>query len=335
MTVDTQAAGTAIDLITGAWRTQATYAAARLRLPDLVASGHSSSGDLARATGTDEDIVRRLMRLLVLLGVFDSDGHGGYRTTPVSDLLRERPGTLREMCLLYGEEFYQAWGQAWHAFTTATPGFAEAHGQSLNAYLSDHQETADRFQRAMQDGGFVFDDIPSVFDFSRCRRVVDIGGGNGHLLSTVLAAAPESTGVLVDLPHAIPIARAYLADATGLDRVELIGRDMFSGPLPTGDVYLLSRVLGGWDVDSCTRLLRGLRAAMTEKSRLLVLDRVAMDDGTGPLAALWDLHLLMTNGGRQRTLDDFRSLLDSSGLAIERIAELPMEHKALVVSKAP
>ncbi|MGD3111893.1 methyltransferase [Streptomyces sp. YGL11-2] len=336
MAIDAQASRTTIDLITAAWRTQAVYTATRLGLPDLIEQGHSDSAALARAAGTGEDVMHRLLRLLTLLGVFEGDEAGGYRNTAVGDLLRDRPGSLRDLSLLYGEEFYQAWGHSEETFRSGTPGFEKAYGRPLLTYLQSDPEAADRFQRAMRAGNFFFDAVPQEIDFSGDAHVVDIAGGSGQLLSTILRAAPRSRGTLLDLGHTIPLAREHLERTIGTDRVELIAGDMFSDALPAGaDTYLLSRVLGDWTDDDCVRLLRHVRSAMSDGSRLLVIERVARDDGTGLLAALWDLHLLVLNGGRQRTPDNYRTLADRSGLIMERSVELPMENTALVLAPAP
>ncbi|MFJ4682091.1 methyltransferase [Streptomyces sp. NPDC088789] len=336
MTCDTTATRAVLDLVTGAWRTQAVHTAVRLRLPDLIADGHRDSAALAVVTGVAEDRVRRLLRLLVALGVFDPEGEGAdrvHRPTRVSELLRDRPGSLRDMCLLYGEEFYQAWGQAESAVTTGTSGFEQTYGRPLDEHLAAHPEVADRFQRVMRSGRLVFDSVPTALHLTGVRTVVDLGGGSGQLLATVLAAAPDARGVLVDLPHTMPLARAYLAERVGLDRVDLLGQDMLTGPVPPGaDVYLLSRVLAGHDTEACVRLLRRVRAVMTPRSRVVVLDRVATDDPADVLTPLWDLHLLVVNGGRERTDADCRALFDRSGLAVERVVELPLGHKGQLLT---
>ncbi|MEC4019649.1 methyltransferase [Streptomyces sp. H27-D2] len=328
-----QASREVVDLITGAWRTQAVYTAVKLGLPDHIESGQVSSRALAERTGVSEDVVHRLMRLLVSLAVFEGDERTGYRNTALSStLLSGRPGSLRDMCLLYGEEFYTAWGHAQTAVATGIPGFEQAYGQSLITYLSKDEEAAARFQRAMQASNFVFDHVPEALDFSGGPMVVDVGGGSGQLLASVLRATPDARGTLVDLDHMVPIAREQLAAAVGLDRVELVARDIFASVPAGGDVYLLSRVLGDWDDDACVQLLGNIRRAMADipAARLVVLERVTADDGSTVLAALWDLHLLVMNGGRQRTLDDYRSLFARSGLRLARTRDLPMETTALV-----
>ncbi|WP_329155400.1 methyltransferase [Streptomyces anulatus] len=331
------AARATLDLVTAAWRTQSVYAAAKLGLPDLIAAGHTAAPDLARAAGADEDAVQRLLRLLVRLDVFTWDEDGGYGNTEVGDLLRDRPGSLRDVCLLYGEEFYQAWGHAIETARTGKPGFEVAYGQSLVSYLHDDADAANRFQRVMraQADNFAFDAVPREIDFSADRHVVDIAGGSGQLLSTVLATAPGARGTLLDLEHTIPIARAHLERTVGCDRVGLVAGDMFTSPLPgEADTYLLSRVLGDWPDDDCVRLLGNVREVMAKHSRLVVIELVVQDGHAGLLAPLWDLHLMVVNGGHQRSFGEYTELAARTGLAVERSVRLPMEATALVLTPA-
>lgn len=330
MTADVGAASTVVELITGGWRAQAVYTAVKLRLPDHVEAGHDTDTALAAASGARADGVRRLMRLLVAMGVFTREA-GGYRNTDVSRALLDRPGTQRDMCLLYGEDFYTAWGHAAEAISTVSSGFELAYGKPVYAYFTADQEAAHRFQGAMRAGNLFFDAVPGVFDFAG-KRVVDLGGGSGQLLGAILAATPSARGVLLDLPNVVAAARTHLS-AFG-DRVELVGGDMFAAVPPGGDVYLLCRVLAGHPDSSVLDLFRSIRSAMTADARLLLLDRLVVDEGSTVLPALWDLHLLMTTGGRHRSRTELCALLDEAGLAVERDAELPVETTALIVRRA-
>nr|WSX74992.1 methyltransferase [Streptomyces sp. NBC_00899] len=131
----------------------------------------------------------------------------------------------------------------------------------------------------------------------------------------------------------VPVAARNLADSVGLDRVELVGGDMFQAVPQGRDVYLLCRVLAGWSDDAVAGLFESCRKAMADSSsRLVVLERVVVDEDPSVLPALWDLHLLMTNGGRHRTLEEFTALLDRAGLDVERVADLPAETTALIAA---
>ncbi|MEV6395090.1 methyltransferase [Streptomyces sp. NPDC051907] len=332
MKSDLQAAQEVVELITGGWRAQAVHTAVTWGIPDRIEAGLTTSAELAEATGAKEEGVHRLMRLLVAMGVFEGSERTGYRNTAVSSALLDRPDSLRDMCLLYGEEFYTAWGHAAEAISTVGAGFEIAYGEPLYTYLGHHQDASDRFQRAMRAGNLFFDYVPDAFDFSG-KHVVDVGGGNGQLLATILKAAPDARGTLFDREHVMAAARENLAATVGLDRAAVAGGSMFDAVPEGGDVYILCRVLAGWDDDQLVQAFENCRRGMADaSSRLLIFERVVVDEGSRVLPALWDLHLLMTNGGRHRTVEHFTALLDRAGLDVERIAELPVETTALVAA---
>jgi hypothetical protein len=92
-------------------------------------------------------------------------------------------------------------------------------------------------------------------------------------------------------------------------------------------------VLAGWSDEAVTGIFRNCRAAMADTSaRLVVLERVVTDDAPTVLPSLWDLHLLMTNGGRHRTLQRYTELLDQAGFTVERVAGLPAETTAIIAA---
>jgi hypothetical protein len=330
---DLRAAQDVVELITGGWRAQALYVAVKLELPDHIAAGRTTAAQLAAATGAREDGIHRLMRLLVAMGVFGGTATGGYANTPISSALLAGPGSMRDMCLLYGEQFYTAWGHAYEAITAVRAGFELAYGQPLYGYLGRDQDVSDRFQGAMQAGNLFFEHVPDVFDFAG-KTIVDLGGGNGALLSAILRAVPDARGVLLDREHVAPVAKEHLAGTVGLDRVEVLGGSMFDGVPAGGDVYLLCRVLAGHSDEDVIGLLTDIRRNLTgEASRLLLLDRLVPDENSTVLPALWDLHLLMTTGGRHRSERHLLALLDRAGLRVERSAALPVETTALIARR--
>ncbi|MEV6236923.1 methyltransferase [Lentzea sp. NPDC051838] len=318
----------ALDLVTAAWRAQVVHTAAVLQLPDLVAAGHRTSTELATPTGVDASTLRRLLRVLALLGLFEGDDTDGYTVTALGEQLQDRPGSLRDTCLLYGEEFHQAWGHAAESFRTGIPGFELAFKATLTDHLKHTPDAATRFQKGLRASSFFFDAVPDLIDFG--ARVVDIGGGSGQLLSTVLRATPHARGTYVDLEHMLPVAREHFAATIGTERVDLVALDMFTGTLPEADTYVLSRVLGDWSDDDCVRLLHNVRRAMPPEARLLIIERV-VHDGPDLLAPLWDLHLFVVNGGTQREYRTYVDLAARSGFAIKDTVALPMENSALVL----
>ncbi|WP_431032185.1 methyltransferase [Streptomyces sp. P6-2-1] len=331
---ETTAARRVVELITGTWRAQALHAAAALSLPDHIAAGHGTVSALADRTGANEDALARLTRLLAALGVLAGDEEHGYRLTEVGALLTgDGEQSMRDMVLLYGEEFHRAWGAVVPAVRSGTSGFAHAHGVSLHTYLREQPGAGPRFLRAMNAGNVFFPEVAAAFDFTRAQSVVDVAGGSGLLLAAVLKAHTHLRGTVFDLPHMLPVAERYLGDVVDSGRYETVAGDIFD-KVPAGhDVYLLSRVLQDWDDEHCATLLANIREAMPGSGRLLVLDRVIATEGEPPvLPLLWDLHLLMAAGGRERTLDGYRSVLHAAGLRLESTHALSLETTLLVAA---
>lgn len=331
MSVDLDASRDAIELMTGGWTAQALCTTVGLQVPELVAQGVRTDDELAAATGADPDGLHRVMRLLVARGVFTGDGNSGYTNTPIAEVLREGENSLREMVLLYGEEFYRAWEHAPAAITSCSSGFEMAYGRPLYGYLDDHPELRRRFQATMQAGSLFFDHVPEALDFAG-RTVVDVGGGNGHLLTSILRAEPDARGVLFDRTPVVPLAREYLAGTVGLDRVEVVGGSMFESIPPGGDVYVFCRVLAGWPDDDVVEVFRRCRLQLSSGGRVLVLDRLVTDADPTVLPSLWDLHLLITTGGRHRSVEDFTTMLDRAGFDVERRVTLPLETTGLLAA---
>lgn len=330
---DIRATREIIDLITGGWKAQCLYIAVKLEIPDHIGAGRTTSAQIADATGKDRNGIVRLMRLLVALGVFAGTDATGYQNTRLSEMLRSGPDSLGDMCVLYGEEFYSAWGNAFAAVTERRSGFEIAFGSPLYQYLGTDPELAARFQKTMNTASMFFDSVPSALDLAG-QTIVDVGGGGGELLSVLLKAHPSSRGVLYDRPHMMPEAREHLAEPISQGRASAVGGDMLVDVPSGGDVYFLSRVLAGWDDESVVRIFRNCAHAMTsQNARLVVLDRFVRDEDPTVLPPLWDLHLLVTTGGEHRTFDGITALLSKAGFQIESIEQLAMETVAVVATR--
>lgn len=320
-----------LTLMTGYWASQAVHTAAELQLADHLADGPVSPADLAVRTGTDEPSLARLLRFLVELGVLAGNSADGFRTTDVGQTLRsDEQGSMRDLALLYGEEFYTGWGQLTHTVRTGENAFEHVHGAAMYPYFGRTPQTSARFDRAMAASSAFFDPIPALYDFSAARTVVDIAGGNGALLARVLRAHPHLRGVLFDTAHVVESARREPADPDVSARTDFESGDYYEKVPTCGDVYLLSRVLHGRDDEKCVQVLRHIRAAVPADGALLIVERVIPEDGTPSLASWFDVHMLAIAGGRERTTAEYRNLLTEAGFALDATHELPLDSELLV-----
>src|ERR1700754_4406426 len=75
-------------MVGGLYRTQLLYVLARLGVPELLAAGPRTAGELAQETGVDVDALFRVLRAVASLGVLAQDAEDRFAATPASELLR-------------------------------------------------------------------------------------------------------------------------------------------------------------------------------------------------------------------------------------------------------
>jgi len=315
-----------LELLTGAWQTQALRTAAELGLADQLLERKLTLAELAEASGCPADRLGRLLRYLEQLGTV-GERDGRIWLTPLGETLcRNSPSSLHGVALLYGGLFYDSFGELPSTIRSGTSGFELAHGAQPFDYLDSHPDQAALFQRAMSDQcRDVFDAIASQLDLTGVGVVTDVGGGTGALLSRILDKAPQVSGVLFDMEATVAEADAALRARHGT-RIATVGGDFFAG-IPHGDLLLLSRILHDWDDAECVGILARCREAILPGGRLVIVERVLPDrPDRASLAAAWDIHMMVNNtAGRERTLADYRQLLSTTGFAITSRSELPLE----------
>lgn len=326
-------------IVTGSWKTQAVYVAARLGIADHLAESPRTAAELAAATETDPASLGRLLRALATLELVIEREEGTFASTPLGALLESgAPDSLRSWVLLWGGRSWPAWGHLLHSVKTGEsarplvddlPGFSE---------LGSDADRAGTFHRAMVElTRLIAREFVQSVDWSETRRIVDVGGGHGELLVAALGASPGAVGVLFDQPHAIPGARAHLRAAGMEERCEFVAGSFFEQVPEGGDTYLLKSVLHDWLDARAADILRACRRAMSPPARLLVIERIAPSrPGTSPddqSLAGSDLHMLVQHAGRERTERELRALLSESGFAIGAVT--PLQGTLAVISAVP
>ena len=314
-----------LDRRLGAYRLgQAVYAFTALGIPDLMAAGCATSAELARQAGCVEPLLHRLLRALASEGVLTQEGDCFGLTPASSRLASEAPSSIRAMLLGWRllPEKYAAFGSLAHTVRTGEPAFDHRYGTSFHKYLAEHPDVADAYQVAMSSTTDGFDAAAAAYDFSEARTVVDVGGGRGDLLVSVLARNPGIRGVLFDLPGVVADAPAALAGAPEAARIDVVGGDMFSAVPVGGDIYLFSTVLRCYDDDACIRVLHRCRDAMADGGRVLAIEMRRPDGPWTSPTGLADLEALVTYGGIDRTDAEWSRLFDRAGFELTRVVPI-------------
>jgi precorrin-6B methylase 2 len=332
------AAATLRHSILGFRRTQLICVAARLGLADALRDGPRPVEDLARSTGADERALRRVLRALASEGVFAQTASGDFETTPLAELLRsDAPGSMRAMAMLYGEPWmWQAHGALLDCVRSGRTAFEHVHGSTLYGFLKDHPAHAELFQQAMT--AFTAHEIAAIAsacDLAGAGTLVDVGAGHGTLAAALLTRHPHLNGIVFDLPEVIAGARKTLADAGVLQRCDCVAGDFFEAVPGGGDIYLMKSVLHNWDDEAASRILRRCAAALHGRARLIVAERVIPPGNGASEAKLFDINMLVTAGGQERTEDEYRSLLHAAGLRLVRTTATPSPLSLIEATRAP
>ena len=306
--------GPAWTLLRGAMGTRALALVSDLGVPDALADGPRPVDELAQELGADASTLHRLLRALASDGVFAEEEHGVFRNTDVSDLFRTGNG-WKDFAHLFGGVWYQAVGDL---DAQGEPTFPETFGTDFWSWLAAHPDERAAFDRAMEQGKEGRAERLVPLDWRGDETVVDVGGGNGTLLVALFKAHPGLRGIVFDLPETV-------RDETALgDRIEFVAGDFFER-VPAGDVYVLSTILHDWDDERATAILRTIRAAASDDSRLLILDAV-VPEGNEPAGGKWlDLLMLTLFGGKERSEEQWRDLLAAGGFEPERFHEALIE----------
>jgi hypothetical protein len=324
-------------MIFGFMLSQAIHATAKLGIADLLAGGPKGCDELACSTATHAPSLYRVLRALASVGVFAETEPGVFGLTPLGETLRsDVPGSMRAMSVFMGEQCnWQAWGDILHSVKTGESAFEHVFGMGFFQHLDRHPEAARVFSEAMTSDSEPFDAaVTASYDFSGINRIVDVGGGHGSLISSILKAYPKMKGILFDAPHVSEGARCRLK-AEGLsERCEVMAGD-FLESIPGGaDAYMMKRIIHNWDDANAVAILKNCRRAMPGGAgKLLLVEEVLPGDDTPAMAKLIDLEMLLMPGGRERTEAEYRALFEAAGFRLTSVT--PTQSPLSVIEGAP
>ncbi len=294
---------------------------ATLGVADVLASAEHSPATIADKLGVDPGALNRLLRAAAELDLVRKDSEDRYVLTPCGHLLYQNdPNSVRAWAMHAGQPYmWEAWARLLQSVQTGAAAFPQVHGTDVWVYRARHPEAGRIFDGAMADSRDVAVAIADAYVFPETGTVVDIGGGCGTLLATILARRPALHGILLERQEVAERARTTLLEAGLGDRCTVAAGDFFTSAPERGDIYVLKGVLHDWDDLHAEQILRSCRGAMSPKSRLLVIERVA-GSRFDLAACMMDLHMLVVHGGLERTEAHFKRLLESASFSIIQLS---------------
>jgi hypothetical protein len=230
---------------------------------------------------------------------------------------------MRSLALFVGSpEHWEHWGNLLHSVKTGEPAVKHVRKQSAYEYLSTHSELGALYNAAMTSVDHTeIMPILMAYDFSGFKKIVDVGGGHGSLMTAILSKHPEPKGVIFDQASVIAGTQKALKAAGLQDRCETQAGSFFDSVPKGGDAYIIKHILHDWDEKRLIKLLKNVKKAMKPTGKLLVCESVLPEGNVPHPGKRLDLEMLVFVGGKERTEREYRELFAKGGFKLTRVVQ--------------
>jgi hypothetical protein len=310
--------------------------AAELRLADQLKDGPKSVDELAQTVAVHPRSLYRLVRALAGAGVFAEEPDGRISLTSLSELLcTDAPGSLRGFAEMMANAVnFETWAHLPYSIQSGKPAFPHKFGMPWFAWLEQNPNEGRVFHDAMTSLSLgAVAAVVGAYDFSGINKLVDVGGGHGLLLASVLAKYPTMKGILYDDPGVVAGAQEILTAHGVADRCETIGGNFFESVPSGGEAYVLKHIIHDWSDDECLTILGNCNSAMPRGGKVLIVEMVVPEPNVPGISKLLDLEMLLFLTGRERTENEYRTLLDGAGFEMTKLVPTPSPYAVVEAVK--
>ena len=311
-----------MDMIFGFALSRAIAVAAEIGVADQLKDGPKSVEELAQAVGAHPESLYRLLRALAGAGIFSEEPDKHFGLTPLSELLSsDNPQSLRGFAAMMADAMnFETWADLPYSIQTGKPTFPHKFNTPWFTWLEQNPKEGKAFHDAMTSlsAGAVAA-VVNAYDFSGIKKLVDIGGGHGLLLASVLAKYPNMTGILYDDPAVVAGSKELLAAHGVASRCETIGGNFFHSAPVGGDAYILKHIIHDWSDDECVTILQHCHKGMIAGGKVLIVEMVVPERNVPAVSKFLDLEMLLFLTGRERTTAEYGALLKRAGFELTRV----------------
>jgi hypothetical protein len=308
-----------LNLIGGFWIARSIYLAAKLGIVDVFDDRPKTIVQLAAETNTEPRSLYRLLRALASVGIFTEVSEQCFALTPLAATLKsDSPGSMRYVAIAQmGDDHSLGWSNGLHSLRTGETAFDAATGMSVWDYYAQHPEAGQVFSESMT--GLltpVSQAVAATYDFSEFKTIVDVGGAQGSLISTIVQSYPHLKGILFDLPEIIATVNVD-------ENIQPIAGNFFESVPSGGDAYLLRAIIHDWDDEKSSLILKHCHQAMPDRGKLLLVESIIPSGNEPSPTKFIDVLMLMMTSGRERTEEEYRLLLRANGFELTRVIPTP------------
>ncbi|MFH0864649.1 MAG: methyltransferase [Bacteroidota bacterium] len=316
-----------IDYVTHFWAGRAIGVATELNIPDILQDGPKHIEELARITQTHEPSLYRLMRTLSGHGIFREDKNKNFMLTKLSACMTESGNKSVKYFILHqnSEPNWKQYGEMLHCVKTGEHAARKLYNMEPFEYLEKHPAINNIFNRSMTSTSEMSSlYMVSFYPFSSLQTIVDVGGGQGFFLSCILHKNKQLEGIVFDLPHVVEEAKANMELFKVSSRCSVVAGSFFESVPENAEAYLLKNIIHDWDDEKCLAILKNIHKAMKPGGKLICIETIIQNDNKASFGKNLDIEMLVgTNGGRERTLTEFKNLYEKAGFKITAVFKTP------------
>ncbi len=306
------------------WIAKAIGVACELNIADIIDSGHKSIDEIAEKCDADPDSLYRLMRALASDGIFKETDKKAFINTPQSNALKEGKGSMKYMIEhQLGETNLAMLPELTNSIKTGESVAHKLFGTDIFEHLKNHPDKNELYNKAMSNTSDIFSEVfVAYYDFSGIKKLIDVGGGEGYLISRILTDYPDMQGVVFDQSHVVKTGSKIFEKFGVRDRAEAVAGSIFEEIPSGGDGYIMKNILHIFDDKTCIRILKNIKSSMPANGMVLIAETVISEDNKPEFGKLFDLQMLIgTEGGKERTRKEFENILNEAGFKLNRIID--------------
>ncbi|WP_148687271.1 methyltransferase [Candidatus Nitrosocosmicus hydrocola] len=310
-----------IDIIFGRWKSQILYAGAKIGIFDYLTEAPKDLHQIAQDLNLNETMAYRILRSIATLGYAkeEKDTHR-FSSTSLGNLLKkDHPQTLQGVLLLEeGPEHYQIWKHLPRMIKDGQQNaFSSEYGVNIFEYAGANTEYSKVFNDAMSSYSAMHTamvlEALNDYDFSGVSHICEIGGGQGHLSSHLHSKYVHLNGTILELGAVVKNQESSWPNKMGLqDRCKYIEGNMFDH-VPPADLYMMKMILHDWSDNECIQILSNIHKSAPDKAKIFIVEHLVPDPSVPHFSKLFDIHMMCATTGRERTIDEYKSILSQSG----------------------
>ena len=318
------------DLMLTFAKSQCLYVSTRLGIFDILdEEGEQTVESLAQKTNTDTERLYFILRALAHIEILEEKPERVFAPTQTSALLvtNKNPSVGHLLMHLIEPAQWDAWKVLPEALAKGVVPFELANGMGVYQYCYENEWSKDTFIKAMSFlTNSQVDGLLDAYDFSQFETVMDVGGGQGGLITNIVKRY-DCKGILFDLPDVAETASEYIASlGVALDKIEIKTGDVFK-EIPKGaNAIVMKHFISAWSDEDAMKILANCKAALPKDGKLILLQSFVPDidepktEADGIMPGIFAVQInVATSGGGWRTKKQFQELFENSGFKLERV----------------